>query len=190
VVGTIDGSMCCSGFSRSALLPHEYVWGSVGGLTLLILAAACLVPASRGAYLPQIPPSGNPASPIAPSNDPDFAASGHESQRQKPIWLRGLRQIWGRRMNFTSTTYPLFEDELSNPVHMWCQRSLFRRIEFTKYPSGHVVPIEVEDHPSNDPWKAVLKATFARRVTIGDGKIVRIRFSPDVTKETDTEESE
>jgi hypothetical protein len=68
--------------------------------------------------------------------------------------------------------------------------SLFRRIEFTKYPSGHAVPIEVKDHPSNDPWKAVLKATFARRVTIGDRKIVRIRFSPDATKETDTEESE
>jgi hypothetical protein len=85
---------------------------------------------------------------------------------------------------------PVFRGRVEQSCSYVVPESLFRRIEFTKYPSGHAVPIEVEDHPSNDPWKAVLKATFARRVTIGDGKIVRIRFSPDATKETDTEESE
>jgi hypothetical protein len=85
---------------------------------------------------------------------------------------------------------PVFRGRVEQSCSYVVPESLFRRIEFTKYPSGHAVPIEVKDHPSNDPWKAVLKATFARRVTIGDRKIVRIRFSPDATKETDTEESE
>ena len=55
--------------------------------------------------------------------------------------------------------------------------AMFRRIEFTNYPQGTPVFVEFEDDPAGDPWSGILKATLARRVTLGDGKIVRIRFA-------------
>ena len=54
--------------------------------------------------------------------------------------------------------------------------ALLRRVEFRDYPPGQPVLVEFEDDPA-DPWNGILKATLARRVTLGDGKIVRIRHS-------------
>jgi len=71
---------------------------------------------------------------------------------------------------------PVFRGHIEPTCSYVIPESLFNRVEFTKYPSGQTVLIEVQDHPSNDPWKTILKATFARRVTIGNGKILRIRF--------------
>jgi hypothetical protein len=53
---------------------------------------------------------------------------------------------------------------------------MLRRVEFTEFTVGQTVLVEYEDDPSG-PWNGVLKASLSRRVTLGDGKIVRVRFA-------------
>jgi hypothetical protein len=66
------------------------------------------------------------------------------------------------------------------PVEATCSYvmpiDILRRVEFTEFAPGQTVLVEFEDDQS-DAWNGVLSASIARRVTLGDGKIVRVRFA-------------
>jgi hypothetical protein len=66
------------------------------------------------------------------------------------------------------------------PVEATCSYvmpiDILRRVEFTEFAPSQTVLVEFEDDQS-DPWNGVISASIARRVTLGDGKIVRVRFA-------------
>jgi hypothetical protein len=71
---------------------------------------------------------------------------------------------------------PVFQAPVEPTCSYVLPMGMLRRVEFTEFTAGQTVLVEFEDDPS-DPWNGVLKVSLSRRVTLGDGKIVRVRFA-------------
>jgi hypothetical protein len=71
---------------------------------------------------------------------------------------------------------PVFHAPVEKTCSYVMPTDILRRVEFTRFAPDQTVLVEFEDDQS-DPWHGVLSASIARRVTLGDGKIVRVRFA-------------
>ena len=101
-----------------------------------------------------------------------------EGQSQRPNDLNMRRLDNGKRQGYelNLNEIEVYRAPIEDTCSYLIPASLLRCIEFTEYKENQLVLIEFGDD-ATDPWKGVLKATFAHRITLGDGKITKIRFA-------------
>lgn len=123
------------------------------------------------------------------------------SGRGDPEWLREWE--WGTRRNdsnplpngvtlwrsedykdkqgyrFHLNSLPVFQAGIEDGHSFLLSKSAFKKLEFTIFDNNKTIKAEVEAIP-DDPWHVVLRLVWARRVNLGENKILEISYKEEI----------
>lgn len=97
---------------------------------------------------------------------------------QRPSNLQISRQDADRDQSaylFHMNNIAVYRAPVGEKVSYLVPRALFRQLQFTQYGDGLPIDIRWVDDPS-DPARGTIAATFAREVTIGEGRVLKVRY--------------
>ncbi len=96
---------------------------------------------------------------------------------QRPADLRYSRQEGEPSAYlFHMNTIAVYRAPVGEKVSYLMPAAIFRRLQFTRYGDGLPVDIRWVDD-ANDPAHGTIAATFSREVTLGEGRVLKVRYA-------------
>jgi hypothetical protein len=77
---------------------------------------------------------------------------------------------------FHMNNIAVYRAPVGEKVSYLLPRALFRRLQFTRYADGLPVDVQWVDD-ANDPAHGTIAATFSREVSLGEGRVLKLRYA-------------